>query len=143
MTHFARSSVRNCTEKFSRAWEPARGLGASRRPFGDVRLAVTHAQHCTMPNGQTFSQFLTTTKTTTKHQPTKVSTLDQDLTTHNRPMHSAYNFVCQEDQSHLQVPVSQKLHRHRNLRFLFCNLQIHWSMPASNFPVQHTVSRIG
>ena len=48
----------------------------------DVRFAGSPARHSVTLSGQAFSLFPTTVETTTKHKPTKVSTLDQDLTPH-------------------------------------------------------------
>ena len=62
------------------AGEPARGLGASRRPFGDVRFTGSPARCDDAPAGQCPPLPRLYRGTTTKQQPTKVSTLSQDLT---------------------------------------------------------------
>ena len=65
---------------FSLSGEPARGLGASRRPFGDVRFTGSPARCDDAPAGQCPPLPRLYRGTTTKQQPMKVSTLSQDLT---------------------------------------------------------------
>ena len=80
----ARNVARRRAGRVSLAEEPSRGLGASRRPFGDVRFTGPSARYDDIPSGQQSKFPRHCRETTAKHQTTKVSTLSQDLTT--RPM---------------------------------------------------------
>ncbi len=75
-----RNVTRRCARRISLAGEPARGLGASRRPFGDVRFTGSPARCDGAHAGQRPTLPRLYRGTTTKQQPMKVSTLSQDLT---------------------------------------------------------------
>ena len=80
MTQSKGMSVHRLATPFTLAGDPSRGLGASRRPFGDVRFDVSPASHGTSPSGQHSRRLSPTNQPTTKQSITKVSTLNQDLT---------------------------------------------------------------
>ena len=66
--------------RFSLSGEPARGLAASRHPFGAVRFTGSPDRRRDTPTGQHSAFKPTYRKSTTNQQTTKVSTLSQDLT---------------------------------------------------------------
>ena len=87
MRHMISAETRNAARlgagRISLAGEPARGLGASRRPFGDVRFTGSPARCDDAHAGQCPPLPRHYRGTTTKQQPMKVSTLSQDLTRQN------------------------------------------------------------
>ncbi len=80
MTQSACMSVRGLARMCFWKCGPARGLGAPRRPFGDVRIAGPHFRRCPSPLGQCATQSPVPFGLSTKQSITKVSTFNQDLT---------------------------------------------------------------
>ena len=70
----------NRERRFSLSGEPARGLAASRRPFGDVRFSGSPDRWCATPAEQRSASMPPYRKSHTNQPTTKVSTLSQDLT---------------------------------------------------------------
>ena len=70
--------------RFSLSGEPARGLAASRHPFGAVRLTGSPDRRRATLSRQRSAFKPSYRKNTTKQQTTKVSTLSQDLTVESK-----------------------------------------------------------
>ena len=87
MTEELQKCIFGRTEEGFLAGEPARGLGASRRPSGDVRFTGSPARYGARTFGRCFVSTLHHRKNIAVQSHTKVSTLNQDLTTSlvNRP----------------------------------------------------------
>ena len=89
MTEELQKCISGRTEEGFLAGEPARGLGASRRPSGDVRFTGSPARYGARTFGRCFASTRHHRKNIAVQSHTKVSTLNQDLTS---------------DWSHLLVP---------------------------------------
>ena len=81
MTEELQKCISGRTEEGFLAGEPARGLGASRRPSGDVRFTGSPARYGARTFGRCFASTLHHRKNIAVQSHTKVSTLNQDLTT--------------------------------------------------------------
>ena len=80
MTEELQKCISGRTEEGYLAGEPARGLGASRRPSGDVRFTGSLAGYGARTFGRCFASTLHHRKNIAVQSHTKVSTLNQDLT---------------------------------------------------------------
>lgn len=80
MTEELQKCISGRTEEGYLAGEPARGLGASRRPSGDVRFTGSPARYGARTFGRCFASTLHHRKNIAVQSHTKVSTLNQDLT---------------------------------------------------------------
>ena len=80
MTEELQKCISGRTEESFLAGEPARGLGASRRPSGDVRFTGSPARYGARTFGRCFASTLHHRKNIAVQSYTKVSTLNQDLT---------------------------------------------------------------
>ena len=80
MTEELQKCISGRTEEGFLAGEPARGLGASRRPSGDVRFTGSPARYGARTFGRCFASTRHHRKNIAVQSHTKVSTLNQDLT---------------------------------------------------------------
>ena len=80
MTEELQKCISGRTEEGFLAGEPARGLGASRRPSGDVRFTGSPARYGARTFGRCFASARHHRKNIAVQSHTKVSTLNQDLT---------------------------------------------------------------